>query len=86
MMQPTLGKGRTERPHGHPFSPYVEQINENEVVFRNYAGERYVYKQPALPGGSRSQARSESPQRVSAAGFFVLARERARRRAHAASR
>src|ERR1041384_2001033 len=25
---------------------YVEEINEDEVVFRNYAGERYVYKQP----------------------------------------
>jgi lysine 2,3-aminomutase len=28
---------------------YVEEINENEVIFRNYAGERYVYKQPKLP-------------------------------------
>jgi lysine 2,3-aminomutase len=34
---------------------YVEQMNENEVVFRNYAGERYVYKQPALPGGPERQ-------------------------------
>jgi lysine 2,3-aminomutase len=34
---------------------YVEQINENEVVFRNYAGERYVYKQPQLPGGPERQ-------------------------------
>src|SRR4029079_8845416 len=25
---------------------YVEEINEDEVVFRNYAGERYVYEQP----------------------------------------
>src|SRR5690348_12770860 len=25
---------------------YVEEINDDEVVFRNYAGERYVYKQP----------------------------------------
>ena len=25
---------------------YVEEINEDEVIFRNYAGERYVYKQP----------------------------------------
>src|SRR4051812_48212670 len=28
---------------------YVEEINENEVIFRNYAGERYVYKQPRQP-------------------------------------
>jgi len=25
---------------------YVEEITDEEVVFRNYAGERYVYKQP----------------------------------------
>ena len=25
---------------------YVEEINDDEVIFRNYAGERYVYKQP----------------------------------------
>ncbi|HEY6222787.1 MAG TPA: KamA family radical SAM protein, partial [Gemmatimonadales bacterium] len=34
---------------------YVEEINEDEVIFRNYAGERYVYKQPALPGGPERQ-------------------------------
>jgi lysine 2,3-aminomutase len=35
---------------------YVEQMNEQEVVFRNYAGDRYVYKQPAtLPGGPERQ-------------------------------
>jgi lysine 2,3-aminomutase len=28
---------------------YVEEINEDEVIFRNYAGERYVYKQPKQP-------------------------------------
>src|ERR1700754_3922579 len=28
---------------------YVEEINEDEVTFRNYAGERYVYKQPRQP-------------------------------------
>ena len=25
---------------------YVEEINEDEVIFRNYEGERFVYKQP----------------------------------------
>jgi lysine 2,3-aminomutase len=28
---------------------YVEEITDDEVVFRNYAGERYVYKQPRVP-------------------------------------
>jgi hypothetical protein len=31
---------------------YVESMNEDEVVLRNYRGERYVYKQPA-PGQKR---------------------------------
>jgi lysine 2,3-aminomutase len=35
---------------------YVEQMNEQEVVFRNYGGDRYVYKQPAtLPNGPERQ-------------------------------
>jgi lysine 2,3-aminomutase len=25
---------------------YVEEINEDEVIFRNYEGQRFVYKQP----------------------------------------
>ncbi len=28
---------------------YVEEINDDEVIFRNYAGERYVYRQPRVP-------------------------------------
>jgi lysine 2,3-aminomutase len=28
---------------------YVEEINEDEVVFRNYEGQRFVYKQPRQP-------------------------------------
>jgi lysine 2,3-aminomutase len=28
---------------------YVESITDDEVIFRNYAGERYVYKQPQQP-------------------------------------
>jgi len=27
---------------------YVESITDEEVVLRNYAGKRYVYKQPAV--------------------------------------
>jgi lysine 2,3-aminomutase len=30
---------------------YVEEITDTEVIFRNYAGERYVYKQPTHRGG-----------------------------------
>jgi lysine 2,3-aminomutase len=29
---------------------YVEEITDDSVTFRNYAGERYVYKQPKLSG------------------------------------
>src|SRR5438045_6983289 len=28
---------------------YVEEINDDEVVFRNYEGQRFVYKQPRQP-------------------------------------
>jgi lysine 2,3-aminomutase len=28
---------------------YVEEINEDEVIFRNYEGQRFVYKQPRQP-------------------------------------
>ena len=28
---------------------YVESITDDEVVFRNYEGKRYTYKQPKLP-------------------------------------
>ena len=28
---------------------YVEEINDEEVVFRNYEGKRFVYKQPRQP-------------------------------------
>jgi lysine 2,3-aminomutase len=30
---------------------YVEQITDDEVVFRNFRGERFVYKQPGSRGG-----------------------------------
>ena len=30
---------------------YVEEVTDDAVTFRNYAGERYVYKQPKQPGG-----------------------------------
>jgi len=28
---------------------YVEEINDDEVVFRNYEGKRFTYKQPRQP-------------------------------------
>jgi lysine 2,3-aminomutase len=45
---------------------YVEEINDDEVVFRNYAGERYVYKQPAVPAtvAACGVAAEESPDIV----------------------
>ena len=36
---------------------YVESIGDDEVVLRNYAGERYVYRQPA--GASAPQSPME---------------------------
>src|SRR5947209_1955930 len=37
---------------------YVEEINEDEVVFRNYEGQRFVYKQPrqAITAAARGDA------------------------------
>jgi len=34
---------------------YVEEITDDAVTFRNYAGERYVYKQPKQGGGCSSE-------------------------------
>ncbi|HEX6536013.1 MAG TPA: KamA family radical SAM protein [Gemmatimonadaceae bacterium] len=31
---------------------YVEEINDDEVVFRNYEGKRFVYKQPRVPSAA----------------------------------
>jgi hypothetical protein len=28
---------------------YVEEINDDEVIFRNYEGKRFSYKQPRQP-------------------------------------
>jgi len=45
---------------------YVESITEDEVVFRNYEGKRFVYKQPQQPVGDRSDADDVVPIRRSA--------------------
>jgi lysine 2,3-aminomutase len=43
---------------------YVEEINEDEVVFRNYEGKRFVYKQPRQPVPSGCDANDVVPIRV----------------------
>jgi lysine 2,3-aminomutase len=46
---------------------YVEEITEDSVTFRNYAGERYVYKQPKQNGGCGSGEPVDVPDIVSIA-------------------
>jgi len=43
---------------------YVEEINEDEVVFRNYEGKRFVYKQPRQPVAAGCDADDVVPIRV----------------------
>jgi lysine 2,3-aminomutase len=43
---------------------YVEEINEDEVVFRNYEGKRFVYKQPRQPAAVGSNTDDVVPIRV----------------------
>ena len=43
---------------------YVEEINEDEVVFRNYEGKRFVYKQPRQPVSVGCEADDVVPIRV----------------------
>ena len=43
---------------------YVEEINEDEVVFRNYEGKRFVYKQPRQAAGVGCDTGDVVPIRV----------------------
>jgi lysine 2,3-aminomutase len=43
---------------------YVEEINEDEVIFRNYEGKRFVYKQPRQPVGAGCDTGDVVPIRV----------------------
>src|SRR5687767_11877794 len=43
---------------------YVEEINEDEVVFRNYEGKRFVYKQPRQPATTSCDTDDIVPIRV----------------------
>jgi hypothetical protein len=42
----------------------VEEINEDEVIFRNYEGKRFVYKQPRQPVGAGCDTGDVVPIRV----------------------
>jgi lysine 2,3-aminomutase len=63
---------------------YVEEINDDEVIFRNYAGERYVYKQPQVGVGVAAcgVAAEESPDIVP----ISIGKKPARKRATARRR
>jgi lysine 2,3-aminomutase len=43
---------------------YVEEINEDEVVFRNYEGKRFVYKQPRQSVGVGCENENVVPIRI----------------------
>ena len=43
---------------------YVEEITDDEVVFRNYEGKRFVYKQPRIPVPTAGCAADDSPDIV----------------------
>ena len=46
---------------------YVEEINEDEVIFRNYEGQRFVYKQPrqvAVPSKQREEIAAEAESNI----------------------
>ena len=45
---------------------YVDEITEDEVVFRNYEGKRFVYKQPRQPAGVGCDTGDVVPIRVAA--------------------
>jgi lysine 2,3-aminomutase len=45
---------------------YVEEINEDEVVFRNYEGKRFTYKQPRQPASVGCDTGDVVPIRVAA--------------------
>jgi lysine 2,3-aminomutase len=57
---------------------YVEEINEDEVVFRNYEGKRFVYKQPRQPASVGCDTGDVVPIRVASRG--AKKGERAKRR------
>jgi lysine 2,3-aminomutase len=59
---------------------YVEEITDDEVIFRNYEGQRFVYKQPrAAACATRSDGADVVPIEVGAS-VKTAARRATRRR------
>ena len=60
---------------------YVEEINDDEVVFRNYEGQRFVYKQPRRAAACATSAQSPDVVPIElGASAKTTARRAARRR------
>ena len=65
---------------------YVEEINEDEVIFRNYEGQRFIYKQPRQPaiavpglrrrGGGRVGHRADPSRQEAAVAHRELEEDR----------
>jgi lysine 2,3-aminomutase len=63
---------------------YVEEINEDEVIFRNYQGERFVYKQPR-PGGGGCDVPAESTPDIVPIEIAAKAKSGGRKRKRSAA-
>jgi lysine 2,3-aminomutase len=60
---------------------YVEKITEDEVIFRNYEGQRFTYKQPRLPAAAAAcGTAAESDPAVLPMQIAKPRRKQARRR------
>jgi lysine 2,3-aminomutase len=59
---------------------YVEQITDEEVVFRNYEGKRFVYKQPLKAANDERDADDVVPIRVASSRTAAKKPVRAKRR------
>jgi len=55
---------------------YVEQITDDEVVFRNYEGKRFVYKQPKQFVAAQTEA-----QRIAELSVVPIGRKKTRAKA-----
>ena len=59
---------------------YVEQITDDAVIFRNYEGKRFVYKQPKTPGVAREEVPDIVPIEI---GRTAAVEKKSRRRGKA---
>jgi lysine 2,3-aminomutase len=64
---------------------YVEEINDDEVVFRNYQGERFVYKQPRRAGGGGCGVPAESTPDIVPIEIAAKAKSGGRKRKQSAA-